>query len=519
MMIFKQSMKLLSLSILATTLSFAASAQEGQTLRLALHADIGSKNPGVNRDGSSDMVLAHVVEGLVAYGEDLTIKPMLAESWSSNPEATDYVLHLRKGIKFHNGEELTAKDVVWNFKRYLAAETDFQCAGRYNGTVGAAIQDISAADDYTVNIKFDAPAPNFLMTLATIQCTPWIIHPSSVAADGKFDKPIGTGPYQFSEWQTGRYVELKKFDDYSALTGGKDGYAGNKQALVPTLRFMTVPDASTRSNGLVSGDLDMIDEVDPTLIDTLTGKSMNVDVQPTPSWMTLHLQTNAPRLKDERVRQAIAHAIDLEQLVAAVGQGRYVANPSIIPSTSPYRDESTATWPAYDVEKAQALLAEAGYNGEPISLLVSNRDDRVQVATIVQAMLNMAGINAQLEVRDWATQLDRYRRGDYEMEIFAYSARLDPLLMFQSLIGDKAKEPTHLWDNQEALALRTKAAETQDFAERKKLYNELHQLMAKQVPIIGLFNMPTITALNPKVTDYKGWPAGTHRLWGVSKKD
>ncbi|MBX8827650.1 ABC transporter substrate-binding protein, partial [Ochrobactrum sp. SFR4] len=143
------------------------------TLRLALHSDIGSKNPGVNRDGPSDMVLAHVVEGLVAYGEDLTIKPMLAESWTSNPEATEYVFHLRKGVKFHNGGEMKAEDVVWNFKRYLNAETDFQCTDRYNGTIGAAIEDVSAADDYTVTVKFNAPAPNFLMTLATIQCTPW----------------------------------------------------------------------------------------------------------------------------------------------------------------------------------------------------------------------------------------------------------------------------------------------------------------------------------------------------------
>ncbi|MBX8814580.1 ABC transporter substrate-binding protein, partial [Ochrobactrum sp. MR34] len=88
-----------------------------------------------------------------------------------------------------------------------------------------------------------------------------------------------------------------------------------------------------------------------TLVDTLTAKSMNVDIQQTPSWMILHLQTNAPRLKDVRMRQAIAHAIDLTQLVNAVGEGRYVANPSIIPSQSPYRDDSTATWPAYDVEK------------------------------------------------------------------------------------------------------------------------------------------------------------------------
>lgn len=518
-MIFKNSLKVLTVSALATTLSFAASAQQDQTLRLALHSDIASKNPGVNRDASSDMVLAHIVEGLVAYGEDLTIKPMLAQSWSSNNDATEYVFKLRKGVKFHNGAELTAGDVVWNLQRYLTPETNFQCAGRYNGTVGAGMKDVSASDDYTVTIKFDAPAPNFLMTLATIQCTPWIIHPSSVAADGKFDKPVGTGPYQFSDWQTGRYVELKKFDDYSALAGDKDGYAGNKQALIPTLRFMTVPDASTRSNGLIAGDIDIIDEVDPTLIDTLASKDISVNIQQTPSWMTLHLQSNAERLKDVRMRQAIAHALDLNQLVEAVGEGRYVANPSIIPSQSPYRDDSTATWPAYDVEKARALLAEAGYNGEPISLLVSNRDDRVQVATIVQAMLNMAGINAQLEVRDWATQLDRYRRGDYEMEIFAYSARLDPLLMYQSLIGPKAKEPAHQWDDKDAIALRTKATNTQDFNERKKIYNELHQLAAKQVPIIGLFNMPTITALNPKVADYKGWPAGTHRLWGVSKKD
>ncbi|TKT76323.1 ABC transporter substrate-binding protein [Aquamicrobium sp. LC103] len=492
-------------------------AQDAGTLRVAIHADIGSTNPGVNRDANSDIVLLHVVEGLVGFADDLTVKPMLAEGWTVSDDSKIYEFRLRDGVTFHDGKTLTAQDVVWNFERYLDPATAFQCAARYNGGIGPKLEKVEAADDTLVRFTFAEPAPNFPITMATVQCTPWILSPSSVDAGGTFVKPVGTGPYRFDRMESGRYLDLSKFDEYAALPGKPDGNVGNKAPSVEHIRFMTVPDPSTRSNGLQSGEIDVIDEVEPTLVETLRARNITVDIQPTPAWMTLLIQTEAPALEDVRMRQAIAHAIDLTQLSEALGGDFYRPNPSVLAEGTYYYDNSAAAWPSYDVEKAKALAAEAGYDGKPIAILVANRQNRVQVATIVQAMLASAGINAKLDVRDWATQLEDYRAGKYELSIFAYSARLDPLLSFQSLIGDKSAEPTRMWDDDKAEELLEKVVGLREPADRKTVFTELNEEMGQQVPILGLFNLPSVTALAPSVKGYSGWLGGSHRFWAVTK--
>lgn len=509
-------LKLIAATLTAITLTAAVSHAQEKPLRVALHSDITSIEPGVNRDGNSDMVLAHVVEGLVAFGDDLSVKPMLAESWTVSEDGKSYDFKLREGVTFHDGTPLTGKIVSWNFERYLDPASNFQCRGRYDGSIGPAIESVEATGEHSVRVSFSGAAPNFLITMATVQCTPWIIAPSSLDAAGKFQKPIGTGPYVFAGQEQGRYLDLIRFANYAALPGERDGYAGNKTSSIETLRFMTVPDASTRSNGIQAGEIDVIDEVEPGIMGSLRERGLTIDITPTPATMVLQLQTR--KIEDVRIRQAIAHALDLPQLTAALGGDLFHPNPSLLAEGTYYYDNSAAAWPQPDLAKAKALLAEAGYDGRPISILVANRQNRVQVATIIQAMLGQAGINTTLDVRDWATQLDYYRRGDYELAVFAYSARLDPLLSFQSMIGSKDEEPTRMWESKEAEALLAKVSVLSDREARKPIFSELNALMGKDVPILGLFNLTVVTALAADIEGYKGWPAGTHRFWGVTRK-
>lgn len=509
-------LKLIAATLTAITLTAAVSHAQEKPLRVALHSDVTSIEPGVNRDGNSDMVLAHVVEGLVAFGDDLSVKPMLAESWTVSEDGKSYDFKLREGVTFHDGTPLTGKVVSWNFERYLDPASNFQCRGRYDGSIGPAIESVEATGEHSVRVSFSGAAPNFLITMATVQCTPWIIAPSSLDAAGKFQKPVGTGPYVFAGQEQGRYLDLTRFAKYAALPGERDGYAGNKTSSIETLRFMTVPDASTRSNGIQAGEIDVIDEVEPGLVASLKERGLTVDITPTPATMVLQLQTR--KIEDVRIRQAIAHALDLPQLTAALGGDLFHPNPSLLAEGTYYYDNSAAAWPQPDLAKAKALLAEAGYDGRPISILVANRQNRVQVATIIQAMLGQAGINTTLDVRDWATQLDYYRRGDYELAVFAYSARLDPLLSFQSMIGSKDEEPTRMWESKEAEALLAKVSVLSDPEARKPIFSELNALMGKDVPILGLFNLTVVSALGADIEGYRGWPAGTHRFWGVTRK-
>lgn len=139
-----------------------------------------------------------------------------------------------------------------------------------------------------------------------------------------------------------------------------------------------------------------------------------------------------------------------------------------------------------------------------------------QVAVIAQAMLKAAGINVRLYIMYWATQLDRYTKGNYQMMSFSYSARLDPALGYESISGDKAEQPRKVWDNADARAILQKAMVTTDRAERQKLFDSLHEQFIADVPMVMLYNGISAAATSKHVQGYQSWPGGTPRLWGVS---
>lgn len=149
------------LSLAFATLGVAAAVAlpaAAATLRVHLNADIRSINPGVNRDDNTDSVVLHIVEGLVAYGEDSEVKPLLAEKVELSPDGLSYKFTLRKGVKFHNGAELTSADVVWSWNRYLEPKTDWRCLSEFDGRGRAKVEEVTAPDPATVVFKLDKPS-------------------------------------------------------------------------------------------------------------------------------------------------------------------------------------------------------------------------------------------------------------------------------------------------------------------------------------------------------------------------
>ena len=134
---------------------------------------------------------------------------------------------------------------------------------------------------------------------------------------------------------------------------------------------------------------------------------------------------------------------------------------------------------------------------------------------LAQAMAQEAGIRIEIEVLDWATQLDRYTRGDYQMMSFSYSARLDPSLSYEMFSGPKETQPRKVWENAEALAKLRESMATSDPDRRKALFEAMHQMLLADVPLINLYNGSEIAASRANVSGYRGWPAGMPRLWGV----
>jgi peptide/nickel transport system substrate-binding protein len=512
-------------AVSAVALAFSSGAVFAEELHptdqivFGLNADIPSIQPGVDRDSNADTVLLHVIEGLVAYSDDLKIIPMLAESWTVSDDGKTYTFKLRPGLKFHNGAPVTSEDVKWSWERYINPDTQWQCTYRYDGSYGPKVGPIETPDPLTVVFHLSRPDGMFVSNQATSQCLTAVLHKDSVKADGTWDKPIGTGPYMFQTWEHDRYIDLVKFSDYQPLPGPRNGMGGGKIAHAEKLHFLVVPEGAARKCALFAGEIDAMSDLMPSDIEEAKGRGIQVSTQPSMAWEVLLTQTTDPLLSDVRIRQAIAHALDLQNVADTTGFGLVKANPSAVATMSPYYTDAQKVWPEYDPAKAAALAKEAGYSGQPIKLQTNKKyDGMYSNAVAIQAMLVAAGFNVQLEVLDWATQLDNYSAGKFQLSAFGYSSRLDPALSYETFVCPKSVDPSCFWEDPQAIQWLTDMMAEADPAKRQVIFDKMHALMAEQVPVIGLYNDELISALGPKVRGYQDWPGAKERLWGVWKE-
>jgi peptide/nickel transport system substrate-binding protein len=502
-----------------TALAAPAVAQRsGGTLTIALNADIRSVEPGINRDANTDSVIQILFEGLVAHRADLSVGPSLAESWTISDDGKTYTFRLRDGAKFHNGEPLTATEVKWTWDR-LMAQTGWNCRRTFDGSQGLKVTGVDAPDPRTVVYRLEAPQAIFLKQLANVQCHVLVVHPASVGADGKWRTPIGSGPYKLKEWKRGEFVSLERFADYRPGKEPASGYAGARTPHVDQVIFRVIPDANAAEAALLTGAIDILPGIDVQRVAELKRRGMAVQSTPGLSWGPLLIQTQDPLMSNVKIRLAMAHAIDLNQIAEARTDGAVKGNPSAVSESSAYFDPRFLDWPAYDPKKAATLLKEAGYAGQPIKIQTNKRyTGMYERSVIVQAMLTAAGFKVELETLDWATQLDNYLKGTFQVQSFGYSARLDPGLMFAALIADKSKSKWAQWDDPKAIELLAESARTADEARRKEIFLKLHAMMAEQIPIIGMYYDPNIDATRPDVRGYRTWAADRPVPWGVWKE-
>ena len=505
--------------ISAFALLALASPATAQTINVALNADIRSTNPGVNRDDNTDAVVLHMVEGLVGYRENGAVAPLLAEKIAVSQDGLTYTFTLRKGVKFHNGAELTSNDVLWNWTRYMDPKTDWRCRSEFDGRIGMKVTSVTAPDPSTVVMTLEKPSALFLDTMARTDCAMVaIIHKDSLKPDGSFDRPIGTGPFMLGDWRRGEFVSLKRFEGYVSPAGDKrDGYVGRKNALVPEVKFLAIADGATVKAGLISGALHVADIPDSDLPEMQKSKSVQVMTAPSATKHALLLQSRDPLLSDVRMRQAIAAALDLDELVGQASNELGKVNNSAVHMSSPYYTEVQRQRYNYDPARVKTLLTEAGYKGQTIKLIANKRATvpSFPVAVVAQAMMQATGINSEIEVLEWATQLDRYSKGNYQMMSFSYSARIDPAQSYNQFSGPKDTYPSKAWDSRRADELIEKATITADEGERQKLFDELHQLMLADAPLIFLYNQVDTAVVSKRLRGFAPWVASKPRLWEV----
>ncbi|WP_205965304.1 ABC transporter substrate-binding protein [Paraburkholderia flava] len=485
-------------------------------IRFADGSDTPSSMPGhQSRNTSTDNILGHVVESLVALKADMSIGPMLADSWTVSPDGTTYTFRLRDGVLFHNGAPVTSAEVKWSFDYFMNPRSGFACRAVYTSNRGVKVLAVRTPDPHTVVFQLEHPYALFLAQLANPRCPLAVLHPDSVDAQGRWVKPIGTGPYVFGEWRKGQYVLLTPFAQYKPRPEPPSGMAGAKIAYAP-VRFVVIPDQAAQKSALLSGQVDAvtIDENDIPPPDPRWQMVVGHGADP----LVLLMQSRDPLLTDPRMRRAIALALDLPNLANAVSNGRAEYNPSLVPTSDTLYDAGDRTGYPHDVAEAKRLAAEAGYRGQTLKLEVSRRYAPIyRLGVYAQALLSKAGIHTELDVVEWATQLSDFRSGHFQMMAFAYSARLDPAQMYADVIGDKTKMPMAQWENPAARTALQSISGVTDPAVRAKTFDTLHAMMLADTPMIVLYDSPDLMLVSRRLEGVSSWPLRRVRFFNVKK--
>lgn len=498
-------------------------------LRVALSAEPVGLNPALGLHAPGKLVLQHLGEALVAHRDDMSIAPMLAQTVEMSDDGRAYTFKIRKGARFHNGEAVTADDVVYAFQSYyLKPEVNWGCRAYFDGTGsviersnGAHVTAIEATSRDTVVFHLKEPSNLFLARMADVSCAPLIFHRASLESPAPWETFIGSGPYEFVHWNKGEEIVLRRFEKYVPREEARDGYSGAKHAFANKIVLQIMPDRSAQLASLRSGEIDIVLDVqNEEYSDLALADSVQLHTTSTINFWNLLLQTEDSLLADVRVRRAIAHAIDVNYIAAVLTDGRQGGNASVISGNSEFYSEVQQISHVLDPEKSRELLREAGYDGESIEI-VANRDsfpEMARIGVLVRSMLQAVGINAVLNVMPWQEQLNaRYQTGEFQLQAFGQGGRNHPLLVFGKFIGPKAQKARFQWDNENALASVTEAQRLQNNEELQRVLDALHLQMLNEVPTLALFNFEYHDAVRRNVKGFHTTPFMRSTLWGIWK--
>ena len=363
----------------------------------------------------------HTNEPLFALDGNYEVKPVLAEGYEVSEDGLVYTITIRQGIKFHNGQELTADDVVASMTRWLALSG--KAKALLDGTTFAKV------DDYTITMTLPVAYADAMSVIGTsIQ---WAaIYPKSsidAAGDAGLTEFIGTGPYKVEEWKQDQYVLLTRNEEYTQPVGEGSGFVGEKEAVAEKIYYRIVTDESTRIAGVQTGEYDIAEGISLEYYESLSADENVALSVKTTGTLNMFFNTTKRALANPTLRQAVLAAINCDDvMLGAYGDPNlYIMNPGWCnPDDAAWgTDAGSAYYNQNNVEKAKQLLAEAGYAGEEIVLVTTPDYPEMYNATlVVQAQLVAAGMNAIVEQYDFATFMER-RANTEQYDLFITSNR------------------------------------------------------------------------------------------------
>ncbi len=479
-------------------------AVRAETLVVAMSSDAITMDPSAQNDSYSANAMLQMYEGLVHITPKNEVLPQLAERYEISPDGMTYTFYLHKGIKFHNGEELKASDVVFSYKRAFASPAVAHIFSAIDG------DSIEAIDDYTVTFKMKMNYSGILMALC--HSSAHIVSQKAVEEAGEdySKKPVGTGPYKFVSHTKSDKIKFERFEEFH---GEKPHYK--------FIEFRIIPEPTNRIIELESGGADIVYDVSPNDLNRFDGNN-EIKLIRSYDFLTQYMGMNCakPPLNDVRVRQAVACAVDTDQIVKAVWKGLGTTATAPYAPSIPYSISKDLKPIPRDVEKAKKLLAEAGYaDGLKIRLSTNERKERIDMAVIMKEQLKDVGIDLSIEVLEWSKYIEMLENGEQELfEIGWSSDTPDPDMVvypcFHSLSQGAGGNYVFLGDD-EVDALIMKGRSTLDGPERAEIYQKLQRKLMELCPAIFQYNGELAAGTKANITGLELSPLGHHFLGNV----
>ena len=480
----------------------SGSATAKDTLVIAQGADAKSLDPHASNDNPSSRIRIQIFDRLMDLDDNGVPQPMLAESWE-RPDDTTIIFHLRKGVKFHNGDEMKASDVKFSLERALKSP---EVSHILDGVKG-----VEVLDDYTVKVTTEKPMAAILNNLSHTTIAILSEKATTEAGDSFGQNPIGTGPYKFVSWQSGDRVTLEAFPDY---------WQG--EAPVKNVVFRNIVEETNRTIGLETGELDIIYDIQGMDKNKLKDdERFNLIEGPQLSLTYLGFNMKKAPYDNPKVREAISYAIDQKPIIDTVflGAGE-PANSILGPNVFAYYDVEKFT---QDIAKAKALLAEAGYpNGFKAKIWVNDNPVRRDTAVILQDQLKQIGIDLTIETVEWGAFLDGTARGDHEMYLLGWgNVTRDPDYGMFELISTStmgAAGNRSFYSNPEVDKLLEAGKTELDPEKRKEIYKQIQEIVRKDLPMYMIVYPLQNVVTQKNIKNFKLDPAQGHKIYGVTKE-
>lgn len=459
-----------------------------QDLVIAIGAEPENLDPLRMSSAPASTVSEHMVETLVYLAPDGSLEPALAESWEPVDDGMSWILNLREGVTFHDGEPFNAEAVKYNLDRFIGkGEFEGESAAAFAFLLGR-VENVEVVDEYTAKINLNDVFAPFVSHIS--HSFIGMHSPASLEALGEgenVEAPVGTGPFKYVAWDRGEQIVMEKNEDYWGDIPQLD-----------TVTFKFVPEEGSRVIMIETGEAHAIMAVPPTEIerlDNIEGIEVVYEDSVRLGYFGFNLERDV--FKDVRVRQALNHAIDKDAIVETIFGGAFSPSTApIVPAIFGYKEVGPYE---YDPDKAMELLAEAGYeDGFEIELYhpTGRYPQDATVTEAVQAMLAEVGVEANLTTYDWGTYLDTVivppEQAEHDVYMIGWgTVTLDADYGLYALLHSGEWPPAmnlSYYANEEVDALLEEARVTPDRNVRENLYHEAIEIIWNDAPWIFMYN-------------------------------